>query len=160
MKAWIGSLTPGDEAVALTLLARGCAFIWRDAPTGEAVDSPMNTDNCWFEIWCSDDLLHAAVHHARVKGAPTLLLDHGLLQAHRHEFHRKRANIRTLRRRRASKQQACAFESTHRGVIADLCRNRGRFGLRAVLPDAGLQLAAVSVSHRMRLVNFVCPARQ
>jgi hypothetical protein len=57
MKAWIEPLTPSDEAVALTLLARGCAVIWREAPTGEAIDSPMDTDNCWFEIWCSDDLL-------------------------------------------------------------------------------------------------------
>ncbi|MGY2896729.1 hypothetical protein [Deinococcus sp. UYEF24] len=57
MKAWIESLTPGDKAVALTLVARDCRFVWRNDLTGEPEVSPMKTETCWFEIWCSNELL-------------------------------------------------------------------------------------------------------
>ena len=57
MKAWIASLTPNDEQIALRLVERGCEFVWRKERTGEPGPSPVPTDTCWFEIWCSDELL-------------------------------------------------------------------------------------------------------
>ncbi|WP_407570806.1 hypothetical protein [Deinococcus altitudinis] len=57
MYAWIDALAPDDKTVALLLVRRGCQFVWRSEYAGEPVNSPMETDTCWFEIWHSGELL-------------------------------------------------------------------------------------------------------
>ena len=57
MKAWTDSLAPDDRQIGGWLLEHGCEFIWRDGPRGDARAEPLESQACWFEVWCGPELL-------------------------------------------------------------------------------------------------------
>ena len=57
MKTWTDALTSGDQQIAGWLLEHGCEFIWRDGPRGDPGPEPIESEGCWFEVWCGPELL-------------------------------------------------------------------------------------------------------